>query len=328
MTHKQRKVGEAKSEIIREVPEACSNEAAAVDFLERMRWGESPACPRCGDCEVSKILANDGTRGTRFLWRCHGCKKQFTWRIGTAAEDSRIPARMWVYALWRASTSKKGVAALEIQRQTGLSYKSALYLMHRIRFALGSPNAGDRLGGIIECDETYVGGKIRKKNRETRSTRSRTANKTTVMGVLQRGGEVRLRVLARDVDAAMVGRVLRRFVDPKARLMTDESQLYVRHGKKFAGHDTVNHAAKEYARGDVTTNGIEGAFSLLKRGIYGIWHSVSPAYLPLYVNEVEFRANRNKIEDGERLREAVQAMQGKKLRHYSRRSTSQSLRLG
>src|SRR5262245_23513332 len=121
------------SEAIDELPKACADESAAVAYLEDKRWGNTPCCPHCGSVDVYKMLGRDGNRNKRYLWRCRDCAEQYTVRIGTVYEETRIPLRHWCYAFWRASTSKKGVAALEIMRQTGLSYKSALFLMHRIR---------------------------------------------------------------------------------------------------------------------------------------------------------------------------------------------------
>ncbi len=133
----------AKSEVIENMPIVCSDEAAAVEFFEERMWHGSPKCAHCGSERVYKMLdAKTGKRSGRFLWRCHECKKQFTVRVGTVLEESRIPLRHWAYAFWRAATSKKGVAALELKRQCQLSYKSALFLMHRIRLAM-TPEAGD-----------------------------------------------------------------------------------------------------------------------------------------------------------------------------------------
>lgn len=318
MTHTkkpQRKVATAKSDTVRDIPDACADEAVAVAYMERLRWGAHPACPRCGDTDVAQMKGADGTRNARFLWRCYGCQgakrhAQFTWRIGTPAEDSRIPAKVWVYAFWRAISSKKGVSALEIKRQTGLSYESALFLMHRIRFAM-SGDDGSKLDGTIEADETYVGGKPRY---QVKGGQGRS-KKEAVFGVVERGGQLRLRHVGQSrVDANTVRSEFNRVADRSARLMTDESPIYVREGQTFAGgHETVKHGLREYVRGDVTTNTIEGAFSLLKRGLYGIWHSVSPERLPLYLGEVQFRYNTRHLEDGERLRAAILAGNGKRL---------------
>src|SRR5580700_3983112 len=162
---KKRKTQEqlTKSEVIEQIPMACSNELAAVEFIEEHRWGKTPACVHCGSIDVYKMVdSKTGERNKRYLWRCKDCGKQYTVRIGTVYEDSRIELRHWYYAFWRAATSKKGVAALEIMRHTGLSYKSSLFLMHRIRFAM-APGRGrpKTLKGVVEADEVYLGGKPR-----------------------------------------------------------------------------------------------------------------------------------------------------------------------
>src|SRR5215208_6211329 len=136
---KNRPVATSKSEVVAALPAVCSDERTAVEFWERHRLGDTPNCPRCGDTAVAQMKARDGERNARFLWRCHGCKQQFTVRVGTVMEDSPIPVRHWCYALWAACASKKGVSAKQIQRMTGVSYKSALFLMHRIRFAMVAP---------------------------------------------------------------------------------------------------------------------------------------------------------------------------------------------
>jgi len=144
------------------MPLACSNELAAVEFFEEQRWGNLPTCAHCGSTDVYKMTdAATGERNMRFLWRCRGCGKQYTVRIGTVYEETRLDLRHWCYAFWRAATSKKGVAALEIKRQCQISYKSALFLMNRIRFAMAPDADAPKLTGIIEADETYVGGKPR-----------------------------------------------------------------------------------------------------------------------------------------------------------------------
>src|SRR5438128_12198661 len=153
----------SKSETVEAVPIACSSELAAVEFFEWQRWGKTPACVHCGSVDVYKMLdAKTGDRNKRFLWRCHDCQKQYTVRIGAVYEESRLPMRYWAYAFWRAATSKKGVAALEIMRHCQITYKSALFLMHRIRWAMAPDQATPpKLTGIVECDETYIGGKPR-----------------------------------------------------------------------------------------------------------------------------------------------------------------------
>src|SRR5688500_10862958 len=191
--------------IITALPAACSDETLAVEFMEKQRWGNSPGCPRCGDTDVSKMMGSEGKRNKRYLWRCHGCKQQYTVRIGTIMEESRIPMRHWCYGFWAACASKKGVSALQIHRQTKLSYKSALYLMHRIRLAMTptEPNP-PKLTGTVEADETYVGGKPRPKSPTVREQLQaeghfhmphRPRQKVPVVALIQRGGAVRAMVM-------------------------------------------------------------------------------------------------------------------------------------
>jgi transposase-like protein len=315
MAKGQRSVGMAKSAIVSDLPLACSDEAAAVEFFEKRLWKGEPHCPReeCASKDVAKILSAKGEHGPRFLWRCHGCKEQFTVRIGTVLEDSRIPLRHWAYAFWAACASKKGVSAKQIQRQTGLSYKSALFLMHRIRFAMADDGAGSpKLSGTVEVDETYVGGKPR-----YRSARNAGGyhwrEKTPVMALVQRGGNVRAfpieRVNSRNLKAAMLAHIA-----PDARIFTDELHAYPKIAAQFGGgHGTVRHSRNEYARDEVHTNTVEGFFSLLKRGVIGTFHSVSKKHLHRYVSEFQFRYNLRYVDDGARVEAAIQSGIGKRL---------------
>lgn len=310
------KIASDKSPVVAELPRACSDEAAAVDFMERQRWGSEPQCPRCESRRVHQMKdRKTGGRNKRFLWYCEICQRQYTVRIGTVLEDSAIPLRHWCYAFWKACSSKKGVSALQIKRETGLSYKSALFLMHRIRFALaGDPITPAKLEGIIEADETYVGGKPRHKGPHNK--RGHGTDKVPVFALVQRGGEARAFV-PRKVTAASISRHIHEHISPPhTRLMTDESWAYTTIGRKFGGgHDTVNHGRREYARGDVTTNTVEGFFSLLKRGLYGTYHSVSEQHLHRYVAEFEYRYNTRKMDDGERTARAIRKADGKRLRY-------------
>ncbi len=297
--------------IIAALPKACSDEKTAVEFMEKQRWGAHPACPRCGDLDVYQMKdSKTGERQAGYRWRCHGCKEQFTVRIGTVFEESRIPMRHWCFAFWRASTSKKGVSALEIHRQTGISYKSALFMMHRIRFAMTETDPSP-LTGTVEADEVFIGGRNRPFNN---SRKSRKIEKTAVVGMKERGGRVRPRIVA-DVTANSLKNVLRANVDKSARVYTDEWLGYRAWvGKEFAGgHETVRHSTHEYARGDVHTNSIEGFFGMLRRGLDGIYHSVSRKHLHRYLGEFEFRHNYRKLSDGERAQLAIRSANHKRL---------------
>jgi transposase-like protein len=317
MAKGQRKVASDKSGVVAALPKACADETAAVEFFESERWGATGfCCPRCGDTNVYKMTdRKTGERNKRFLWRCKGCLKQYTVRVGTVYEDSAIPLRHWCYAFWKASSSKKGVSALQIKRETGLTYKSALFLMHRIRFAMAEDWTGQpKLSGTVEADETYVGGKPRNKGRRPGP---RKDAKTPVAAIVERGGNIRSFVPA-DVTAANLGRILRENVTPESHLMTDSAPVYVLSsiGRSFARHSITDHSKGEYARaGGIHSNTVESAFSLLKRGIYGTFHNVSRKHLHRYVAEFDFRWNARKMDDGARTALAIRKADGKRLRY-------------
>lgn len=299
-------------QIVKNIPKACADENAAVRFLELQRWGSSPVCPHCGSEHVYQMKDRNGDRSKRFLWACRACTKQYTVRIGTVFEDSRIPLRHWCYAFWAACASKKGVSALQISRMTGVSYKSALFMMHRVRYAMADdPATPGPLTGIVEVDETYVGGKPKVKV-EGRRRGSQYANKAPVVAMVQRNGEVRAMVMP-TVNAKNLGVAISQNVHKDARLMTDEAAYYKTPGKSYASHETVNHSFGEYSRGDVTTNTVEGFFSILKRGVNGTFHSISKKHLHRYVSEFAYKYNTRKLTDGERTVLAIQKSQGKRL---------------
>jgi hypothetical protein len=219
--------------------------------------------------------------------------------------------RHWAYAFWRACTSKKGVSALEIKRHCQISYKSALFLMNRIRFAM-APDllTAPPLTGTVEVDETYVGGKPRYKGI---SKRGRGTSKTPVFAAVERGGSIRRHVVA-DVTGKTLKAAIRQVVDPRARILSDENPSYNGIGKEFAGgHESVCHRAREYARGDVNTNTAESSFALVKRGIIVTYHNVSREYLHRYLWQFDFVWNSRKLNDGERTVLAVKAAEGKRL---------------
>lgn len=299
-----------KSEVIDAIPLACSNELAAVEFIEEQRWGKTPACVHCGSVAVYKMVdSKTGERNRRFLWRCRDCGKQFTVRIGTVYEESRIELRHWCYAFWRAATSKKGVAALEIMRHCQISYKSALFLMNRIRFAM-APEPGPKLKGVVEVDETFVGGKPRYKGN---NKRGRGTAKTPVFAAVERGGKIRRRIIA-SVTGETLKEAIRQEVSKQACIITDDFNLYKGIGEEFyGGHETVCHSTHEYARGNVHTNTVESSFALVKRGIMGVYHNVSKNYLHRYLWQFDFIWNNRKLNDGERTAELMRVTEGKRL---------------
>jgi len=302
----------SKSNIIESIPLACSDETAAVEFFEFQRWGDTPCCVRCGSVDVYQMKdAKTGERSKRYLWRCKDCRQQFTVRIGTVYEESRLPLKNWAYAFWRGATSKKGVSALEIKRHCQISYKSALFLMNRIRFAMAQdvPTVPP-LSGDVECDELYVGGKPRIKGV---SKRGRGTSKTPVFVAVQRGGNIHRRVVA-DVTGKTLKAAIRECVDPRSRILTDEHTAYKGIGAEFVGgHETVNHGSKEYARGDVNTNTAESSNALVRRGIIGVYHNVSREYLHRYLWQFDFLWNGRKLNDGERTVLAIRSAEGKRM---------------
>ncbi|MCZ6690896.1 MAG: IS1595 family transposase [Planctomycetota bacterium] len=303
----------AKSAILSALRDACANEGKAVAFLEHQRWGDSPFCPRCGIVgEVYQMTDRETKeRNKDYRWRCKSCKKMYSVRTGTIFEESRLPLRVWVYAFWKACSSKKGISALQLCREMEITHKSALFVLRRIRHGLGD-QPGPMLSGTVEVDETYHGGKPRYRGQIKKGRRTR---KTPVIGMLERGGRLRLQVMKR-VTAKGLRSAIAKYVVRSARLMTDDFNLYRTAGREFkGGHFTVNHSARQYVKPgtDIHSNSIEGAFSLFKRGVMGTWHSISTKHLPNYLNEFEFRHNTRWDDDGERTAKAIRAADGKRL---------------
>ncbi|MEO8910466.1 MAG: IS1595 family transposase [Gemmatimonadaceae bacterium] len=310
------------------IPEACSIESAGVEFLEQQRgWNTDvdATCPKCGVVgESRRMKAKDGSRNARFLWRCAACKGQFTFKVGTIMEDSPIKAHHWCLAFYRAAASKKGVSALQIQGETGLTYKSALFLMHRIRWAMAPANEREaKLSGTVEFDETYVGGKPRyhaAKGRDPKylgKARDFGHRKTAVVGGVEHDGRVKARVV-RSTRAPEMAEIVREMVDTSADLMTDESIIYKLVGQEYASHRRVKHAVGQYVRytldgEQVTTNRIEGFWAGLKRQLHGTHHSVSRKHLHRYVSEAEFKYNNRNLSDAGRMVKLIQSCENRRL---------------
>jgi transposase-like protein len=308
------------SPILNALRAATVDETAAVEFFEQHRWGTAPACPRCGAVEVYKMMAADGTtRNADYRWRCRGCKKMFSVRTGTPYEESRLPMRVWAYAFWKSASSKKGISALQLAREVEITHKSALFVLRRIRHGVGSQPDAPKMTGTVEADETYIGGKVRRAQRSKGAGRvpySRgAADKAAVMGVVQRGGNVRFKLLDR-VTADRLSEFIAENADLSCRLITDEHTGYKAVGNAFeGGHESVKHSAWEFAKPgtDIHSNTIEGVFSLIKRGVMGTFHSISRKHIPNYLNEFEFRWNTRKLDDGERVAKAIKQVDGKRL---------------
>ena len=264
-----------------------------------------------------QMTGRDGQRNKDYRWRCRGCKKMFTVRTGTIFEESRLPLRVWVYAFWKACSSKKGISALQLSREVEVTHKSALFVLRRIRHGLGHDANSPKLTGTVEVDETYVGGRPRYRRRlhHQMGRSGRGTPKAPVLGMLARGGDVRFQMLER-VTSDRICDLLIQNADGTCRVITDELNVYDPVGLIFkGGHETVLHGRREYVRRgtDVHPNTVEGVFSLLKRGVMGTFHSVSKKHLPNYLNEFEFRHNTRKLDDGKRVAAAIRQVDGKRL---------------
>jgi transposase-like protein len=285
---------------------------AAVEYLEMLRWPNGHTCPKCGEDERKPYFLR-WTTTKRKLWKCASCRQQYTVTVGTIFEDSKITLDKWLLAYHLLCSSKKGMSALQIQRMLRLgSYRTAWFMCHRIRWAMGEPAFAEKLGGVVEADETYVGGKARNKHKRDRNKKTgRGTDKVPVLVVVERGGKARTRHVA-NVSGDEVKRFIRINVAPQARVMTDSFRSYQGLRKEFASHETVNHA-DEYVRGDVHTNTAENYFSILKRGINGIYHHVSPEHLHRYLSEFDFRYNERDLTDSARTQLALRGAEGKRL---------------
>jgi transposase-like protein len=306
------------------------NPQAAIAYLERLRWPNGPVCPHCGEGERKHYHLKTQSKETRKLWKCAACRKQFTVTVGTIFEDSHITLDKWLLAFHLLCSSKKGMSALQIQRMLRLgSYKSAWHMLHRIRWAMAQPAFTTKLSGTVEVDETYVGGTARRSNRrqykpldpiapdKRLKKTGRGSDKAPVVALVERGGEVRSMRVA-NVTAKTLGGVIRDHVARDAHLRTDSFPSYRKVGTEYASHEVVNHM-DEYVRGDAYTNTAENFFSILKRGINGIYHHVSEEHLHRYLSEFDFRYNARHVSDAERTRLALRKTEGKRLMYRDSR---------
>ncbi len=251
------------------------------DYLEALRWPDGKVeCPHCGCEKVSELTA-------RPQWDCAACRYQFSVTSGTIMHDSHLPLRKWMIAIYLMLESKKAISANQMKRTLGIgSYRTAWYLCHRIRSALGNdPFEGPTLVGIIEVDETLMGGKRKNVGRGYRQ------NKTLVAGALQRGGKVRLERIPEVTRETLHSFVNRNVKDEDEAIYTDEWRGYLGLEDDDTRHETVNHSEEEWVVGDVHTDDIEGVWSLFKRSIVGAFHQISTKHLDRYIEEMEWRFN-------------------------------------
>lgn len=286
-------------------------EQEARKEIERIRWPEGTVCPHCGVIGTAYELKGASTRDG--VYKCADCRKQFTVSVGTIMHRSHLTMKQWLITFHLMCSSKKGISALQLQRELGLgSYKTALFLTHRIRLAMTEDPFISKLGGKVEVDETYIGGKPRKGSGEE-TKRGRGTKKTPVMVMVERNGKAYAQPVER-VNAETLKGAVRQMVDKNSTIYTDEWSAYQGLGQEFeGGHEIVNHGAGEFVRGEASTNTAESYFALLKRGVTGVFHHVSKQHLHRYCNEFSFRWDNRKVDDGQRTENAIKGSGGKRL---------------
>ena len=305
------------------------DEEAAREFLEGKRWPEGPVCPHCGEVNnayriTAKATSRHGARNG--LWKCGGCREQFTVTVGTIFEDSHVPLNKWLLAIHLICASKKGMSAHQLFRMMGTfygkkgSYKTAWFMFHRLRFAMTQHPFIDKLNGVVEIDETYIGPKEKGTGLVGRPNPARS-KKRPVVSLMERGedGTSRVRSFPMErVTLENIRPIVKEHVEVGTNIQTDEAVVYHFMHDDFPAHDVVTHKKKEYSRYEddgrhVTTNTVEGYFGLLKRGVYGVYHHVGKGYLQQYLNEFDFRYNNRKMSDEDRVSRAIRATEAKRL---------------
>jgi len=271
------------------------SEQVCREYLSLIRWPQGVICPH-QDCGNNKVFSFSNGK----LYKCAKCKKQFSVKAGTIFHDTKIPLQKWYAAIYLITSHKKGISSVQLSKDIGVTQKTAWYMNHRVRHSLGW-DVEEKLSGTIEADETFMGGKEgnKHKSKRTKGTQGRSVEtKSAIAGVMQRGGEVRAKKVP---DTS--GNSLRKFVydnvEKGSKLHTDEWWGY-RGLEKLFGHSVIKHNEKEYVNGDCHTNTLEGFWSLLKRGVIGIYHSMSDKHLQKYIDEFLFRYNTRSLSEADR----------------------------
>ncbi len=280
-----------------------SSEEKCREYLEQQRWNGTPACPFCGSINVHRF-----PNGRIFKCREKQCRSKFSVTVGTIYENTKIPLAKWFLATYILSVHSKGISSLQLSNWLGVTQKTAWFLNHRIREML-TEKAPELLSGIVEVDETYVGGKESNKHKSKRKVKAGAGGKTMVFGAVQREGKVITKIIPNTTAENLI-KAIEENVEEGTIMVSDENKGYSSLKKKYK-HAKVNHSKGEYVRGGAHTNTIEGFWSLLKRQIDGIHHSVSPTHLQRYCNEASYRYNRRGVTQDERFNDAVLRCNGR-----------------
>ncbi len=299
--------GDAMLKQFKTLAEVCnkfSDNQAALTYFKAVRWQDGEFCPYCGHDKVYTLKAN--------RYQCAQCRNTFSILVGTIFENTKLPLKIWFGAIWLITNHPKGIASTTLARDLGVTQKTAWFLLHRLRHAARAQSFNTPpMGGVVEVDETFVGGKSENKPGRRSGRRGGTAGKTSVIGAVERGGSVVAQVIPAGLGAPEAQRFIQSVVAPDASMVVTDAHRIFSSLSGFPQHEVINHAKGEFRRGRVHTQTIEGVWAQLKRQINGTHHWVSPKHLQQYVSEMAWRMSRREMTPQERINALFSAVEGR-----------------